>query len=74
MLIISLSISFSTTIGVQHVDRSTITPLRITDPVCRRTIVLAWKAGRYYSLASQKFRQFVIDYFARLASDADRLL
>jgi DNA-binding transcriptional LysR family regulator len=43
--------------------------LRISEPLCQRTIGLAWSKERYLSLAAHQFRQFVIDYFAQQQSD-----
>jgi DNA-binding transcriptional LysR family regulator len=39
----------------------------VSEPKCQRTIGLAWLTGRHLSMAAQQFRQFVIDYFARLS-------
>lgn len=41
-------------------------PLRIEEPVCQRTIGLAWVEDRYFSEAARRFQQFVIEYFSRL--------
>ncbi|EFG89424.1 hypothetical protein CLCAR_0580 [Clostridium carboxidivorans P7] len=41
--------------------------LHIEEPVCRRTISLTYKAERYLPKAARLFRQFTIDYFAKLA-------
>lgn len=60
-----LGISFSTSIGLKYVDHNAIIPVRIEYPKCCRTIVLAWKKGRYQSAAVTSFRQFAIDFFAR---------
>lgn len=40
--------------------------LRIEEPVCQRTIGLAWLEDRYLSEAARRFQQFVIEYFSRL--------
>lgn len=40
--------------------------LHIEEPVCRRTIGLAWLEDRYLSEAARRFQQFVIDYFSHL--------
>lgn len=38
--------------------------LSIEEPVCMRTMQLAWLEGRYVSGAARSFRDFVITYFA----------
>lgn len=40
--------------------------LRIEEPICQRTIALAWVEGRYLSAAAQLFREFVVAHFAQL--------
>jgi DNA-binding transcriptional LysR family regulator len=42
----------------------TVAWLQITDPVCERTLSLAWREDRYLSLAARRFRQFAVEYFA----------
>lgn len=42
--------------------------LHIEEPVCRRTIGLAWLEDRYLSEAARRFRQFVIEYFSQLGA------
>jgi len=39
--------------------------LRIEEPLCQRTIGLAWMEERYLSAAARLFRTFIIDYFAQ---------
>ncbi|WP_416100910.1 LysR substrate-binding domain-containing protein [Clostridium carboxidivorans] len=46
---------------------SSMVLLHIEEPVCRRTISLTYKAERYLPKAARLFRQFTIDYFAKLA-------
>jgi DNA-binding transcriptional LysR family regulator len=43
--------------------------LRILEPVCQRTIGLAWSKRRYLSLEAQRFRDFVVEYFKQLEVD-----
>ncbi len=38
--------------------------LHIERPVCRRTVVLAWREDRYLSEAAHQFRRFAVEYFA----------
>ncbi|GHO68129.1 LysR family transcriptional regulator [Ktedonobacter sp. SOSP1-52] len=51
--------------------RGTVDPaviqIPISEPKCQRTIGLSWLTDRRLSMAAQQFRQFVIDYFARLS-------
>ncbi|WCK56533.1 LysR family transcriptional regulator [Aneurinibacillus sp. Ricciae_BoGa-3] len=42
--------------------------LHITNPVCQRTIGLAWLRGRYLSEAACYFQQYTVDFFARIQS------
>jgi len=44
-----------------------VAQVQIEEPVCQRTIGLSWLEHRYLSLAAHQFRQFVVDYFARLS-------
>jgi len=39
----------------------------ISEQKCQRTIGFSWLADRRLSMATQQFRQFVIDYFGRLS-------
>jgi DNA-binding transcriptional LysR family regulator len=43
--------------------------LRILDPVCQRTIGLAWSRRRYLSQAAQCFRDFVVKFFEQMATN-----
>lgn len=43
--------------------------LHIKAPLFQRTIGLSWLEERYFSAASQRLRQFVIDYFSRFSMD-----
>nr|WP_158606649.1 LysR substrate-binding domain-containing protein [Paenibacillus ginsengarvi] len=38
--------------------------LEITEPVCTRTLHLAWMDNRFLSKAARAFREYTIDYFA----------
>ncbi|WAH37593.1 LysR family transcriptional regulator [Alicyclobacillus dauci] len=46
--------------------------LRITDPVCERTIGLAWSNRRYLSVAAKQFHTFVVNYFKEISTDVVR--
>jgi DNA-binding transcriptional LysR family regulator len=37
--------------------------LHVTEPVCQRTVSLAWREDRYLSAAARQFRQFTAEYF-----------
>ncbi|KIL37329.1 LysR family transcriptional regulator [Cohnella kolymensis] len=55
---------------VPALSASGVTPsperLRITSPVCQRTIGMAWSKRRYLSLAAQRLQQFIVDYFQQM--------
>ena len=42
--------------------------LSINKPVCKRTIGISWKESRYLSVAAQRFRDSLIEYFKHQAS------
>ncbi|KZL90252.1 LysR family transcriptional regulator [Clostridium magnum] len=46
---------------------SSMVLLHIEEPICKRTISLTCKEERYLPQAARLFRQFSIDYFAKLA-------
>lgn len=45
---------------------SSVVLLPIEEPICRRTIELLWFTDRYLTQAAILFREFTIEYFARL--------
>ncbi|RJE86209.1 LysR family transcriptional regulator [Paenibacillus sp. 1011MAR3C5] len=47
-----------------HKNNSPLTFLKIEEPVCRRTMQLAWLEGRYLSEAARSFRDYVISCFS----------
>ncbi|MGY4688837.1 LysR family transcriptional regulator [Salibacterium sp. K-3] len=47
-------------------EESSIVRLHIDQPACQRTFRLAWHEKRYLSKAAQKFRDFVVHYFAEM--------
>ncbi|MBE3559006.1 MAG: LysR family transcriptional regulator [Ktedonobacteraceae bacterium] len=61
-----LGIAFWPALAWRNPSVSGVVRLHVTEPVCQRTIGLAWLQGRYLSLAARRFREFVIDYFASL--------
>jgi len=44
-----------------------VVQLHIEEPVCQRTMGLAWLKKRYLSTAADRFRQSAIEYFANLS-------
>lgn len=44
-------------------DKAQLSFLRISEPMCHRTIGLAWVNERYTSPAAKKFRDFVVSSF-----------
>lgn len=44
--------------------------LRVSEPRCERIVALAWMEGRYLSAAAALFRDFMLAYFARIATTA----
>ncbi|MCS7462022.1 LysR family transcriptional regulator [Paenibacillus doosanensis] len=64
-----LGISFSTMLNLRFWDHTSVMPLRIAEPVCRRPIGLAWKEDRYHSMAARSFREFVQSFFARVQQE-----
>lgn len=52
-------------------ERERLHIVRIKQPVCQRTIGLAWYPQRYSSLAVRRFRQFVIEYFSDTAGSSE---
>jgi LysR family transcriptional regulator, transcription activator of glutamate synthase operon len=61
-----LGISFLSSFSMRYIGDSTVVPVRIEEPKFQRVISLAWKEDRYQSLAAREFRQFIIEYFAKL--------
>ncbi len=49
--------------NIKGIDWSIITKIPVSRPKCKREIGIAWVEGRYLSPATQRFRQFIIDYF-----------
>jgi DNA-binding transcriptional LysR family regulator len=62
-----LGVAFLPAIGWVSDANPGLVGLRVEEPVCQRTIALAWREDRYLSLAARQFRQFVLDHFAHLA-------
>ncbi|MBS4174653.1 LysR family transcriptional regulator [Bacillus sp. FJAT-49736] len=61
-----LGISFLTEHTIRYASHEKIVPLHIEQPVCKRTIGMAWKSDRYTSKVVREFREFMIRYFKEL--------
>ncbi|MFD2209676.1 LysR family transcriptional regulator [Virgibacillus halophilus] len=49
---------------VKGLDFHKITRLQVTRPMCERSLGMAWIEGRYLSPAAERFKDFVVNYFA----------
>lgn len=47
------------------IDPSKVKKLRVTEPVCRRELGLAWMKDRTISRSAELFRTFILDYFSK---------
>jgi DNA-binding transcriptional LysR family regulator len=61
-----LGVSFLTEHTLRYSNQLKVLPLHIEQPICKRTIGLAWKKERYSSRVVREFRKFIIDYFKGL--------
>lgn len=59
-------IAFVPAISWRGSNGPAVAQVQIEEPVCQRTIGLSWLEHRYLSVATRQFREFVMDYFARL--------
>lgn len=66
-------VAFVPSISWISILKTHVTMLHIEDPICERTIQLNWYSDRYMSEAVKSFRQFTIDYFAKLAANREKL-
>lgn len=64
-----LGIAFFSSLTLKTIKDPAIVPLRINTPSCFRTIGLTWNKQRYHSPLTDRFYQFVIQYFARLTQN-----
>lgn len=60
-------IAFAPAISWNGLVDPAVIQLPISEPTCQRTIGLSWLTDRRLSMAALQFRQFVIEYFARLS-------
>ena len=63
-----LGIAFVSELTWLHQTGSLSHKIRITEPVCQRTIGLGWSEKRYFTAVAKQFRLFVMDYFAAVNS------
>lgn len=61
-----LGVTFATALALKGLSERAMVSLRIDEPVCQRTIGLAWLEERYLSIAARHFKKFVIEYFTHL--------
>lgn len=61
-----LGVTFFTALAEKNITGLPVVRLPIEDPVCQRTIGLAWLEDRYLSVAARQFQGFVIEYFSAL--------
>ena len=59
-----LGVAFVSELTWLHQTGSSSHKIRITEPMCQRTIGLCWSEKRYFTPTAQQFRLFVIDYFS----------
>ncbi|GHO56336.1 LysR family transcriptional regulator [Ktedonobacter robiniae] len=60
-------IAFAPAISWQGLVDPAVILMPISEPTCQRTIGLSWLTDHRLSMATLQFRQFAIDYFARLS-------
>ena len=61
-----LGVSFAPDLVEKQIHERGTVALHLTHPICQRTFGIAWHEEHYLSLAASTFRQFVIEYFAKL--------
>ena len=61
-----LGVTFVTALAWKNIVEQPVVRLRIEEPLCQRTIGLAWLEDRYLSVAARHFQEFVIEYFSTL--------
>jgi len=62
-----LGISFLTEHTLRYSHHDKIVPLHIEQPICTRTIGMAWKTERYTAKVVRDFREFMVAYFQQLS-------
>lgn len=61
-----LGVSFLTEHTLRYSHHDKIVALHIDQPICKRTIGMAWKKERYTSKVVREFREFMVEYFKKL--------
>jgi DNA-binding transcriptional LysR family regulator len=56
------------------IDPGKVKKLRVTEPVCRRELGLAWMKDRTLSRAAELFRTFILDYFSKTSRYSRNML
>lgn len=64
-----LGVAFSPALMKKQISEHALTALRLTHPTCHCTFGIAWHQLHYLSQAACTFRQFVMEYSARLEQD-----
>jgi len=62
-----LGVTFTPKYSINQYTQPKSVQLKITNPVCQRTIGLAWHKSNFMSPAVQTLKQFSIDYFSNLS-------
>ncbi|HET6289564.1 MAG TPA: LysR substrate-binding domain-containing protein [Amycolatopsis sp.] len=58
-----LGIALVPSLGLRAVTSPTVVWLDVDDPDCRRVLSVAWRETTYLSVAAQRFRDHIVDYF-----------
>ncbi|MCM3568101.1 LysR family transcriptional regulator [Neobacillus mesonae] len=64
---LGFGISFIPSLSLLKGASFKIVPIRISKPVCKRTIGIAWNKNHYLSKAAIQFREYSIDFFKNTA-------
>ncbi|MCY8935478.1 LysR family transcriptional regulator [Peribacillus frigoritolerans] len=62
-----IGVSFTPQLSLLRQSLPSTVQLPITNPVCRRTIGIAWNRNHYLSPTALDFRKFTIDFFKHIA-------
>lgn len=62
---LGFGISFLPSLSILKDSSLKTVPIRISKPVCKRTIGIAWNRKHYLSKAAIQFREFSIDFFKK---------
>ncbi|MFP7170672.1 LysR family transcriptional regulator [Terribacillus sp. 7520-G] len=64
-----LGIAFIPSVSLMGNKTAHLPVIRLQDPICERTIGLAWSTRRYHSPIAKKFQGFLSDYFEVLEEE-----